>query len=249
MLKKPHRKVRQSDFDRYGEVLVELTNEVVAQKANLNIGLLRGAYRPCVIVEVMTQGRIDYEIVNYTQHSEREAEIMPILRGLLKQHDPQQEKFRLQITDTAIGGYGAEHFAMMLMGIKESETPFKAQRWTVFFNLLHDTRRGTNTERMRNIQCLATDNLDFIIKLYEVPSLITEDYDGGLGLTFDGKTVRPCNKPGKFVVLSDAGVSLVHSNDLRLTFDSMFAQAVTDGLIMSSEYKQVGDIWNRQQDK
>lgn len=249
LLKREYRTVQQTDFDRYGEILIELTSEVVAQRAHLNMALLRGAYRPCVIVEVMTRSGIAYELVNYTQHTERETEIISVLRGLLKQHDSQQEEFRLQITDTAIGGHGAEHFAIMLIGIKESEASFKAQRWTVFFNLLHDSRQGTNTGKMRNIQDLATDSLGFVVKLYEVPDLITEDYDGGLGLKFDGKTVKPCNEPGRFVLLSDGGISLIDSTDLRLTFDSMFTQAITDGLLTSPEYKQVGDIWNRHQDK
>jgi hypothetical protein len=249
LLKSEYRTVQQADFDRYGEVLINLTNEVVAQNAHLNIGLLRGAYRPCVIVEVMTRSGIAYEFVDYTQHSGREAEIMPILRGILKEHDPQQQEFRLQITDTAIGGHGAEHFAMMLIGIKESDASFKAQQWTVFFNLLHDSRQGTNTGKMRSIENLPTKRIAFAVRLYEVPDLITEDYDGGLGLKFDGKTLKPCNEPGQFVLQSDSGISLIDSSDLRLTFDSMFTQAITDGLLTSPEYKQVGDIWNRQHDK
>lgn len=249
LLQTEYRQVHQSDFDRYGEVLIELTNEVVGQKAHLNLGLLRGAYRPCVIVEVMTRSGIAYELVDYTQHTEREAIIMPFLRGLLKKNDPQQHEYRLQITDTAIGGNGAEHFAMMLIGIKESDACFKAQQWTVFFNLLHDSEPHTNTGRMRSIQGLATKSLVFIVKLYAVPNLITEDYDGGLGLMFDGKTLKPCSEPGQFVLLSETGISLVESSDLRLTFDSMFTQAITDGLLTSPEYKQVGDVWNRQQDK
>lgn len=249
LLKIEYPVIQQSDFDRYGEVLVELTSNVVGQKADLNIGLLRGAYRPCVIVEVMTRGDVAYEFLNYTQHTEREAEIMPMIRNLLKQRDPQEVEFRLQITDTAIGGNGSEHFAHMLIGIKESDPVFKVQRWTVFFNLLHDLRPGTNTGRMRDIHKLSTDLLSFTIRLYGVPDLITEDYDGGLGLIFDGKVVRPCHHPGQFVIQFNNGVSLVESNDLKLTFDTLFSQAITDGLVTSPEYKQVGDIWNRHQEK
>lgn len=241
--------VAQSDFDRYGEVLVDLTQVVRAEEAHLNLGLLRGAYRPCAVVEVMTQGQVAYEFLNYTRHTEREGDILPMLREVLKIHDPREEEFRIQVTDTAIGGNGSEHLAQMLTSIKESERCFREQHWTVSLNLLHDRRPGTNTGRMRNIEGFRSGNIGFDVRLHEVPNLITEDYDGGLGLVFDGKVVQPCHEPGHFVLQSNAGVSLVESSDLRLTFDQLFSQAITDGLVTSPDYKHVGDIWNRQQEK
>ncbi len=241
--------IQQSDFDRYGEVLVDLTKAVMAQQACLNLGLLRGAYRPCVIVEVMARGEVTYEFLNYTQHAEREVEIMAELGALLRLRDPQTAEFHIQVTDTAIGGHGAEHLALMLIGIKASEKCFHNQQWVVTFNLLHDRRGGTNTAKMRGIQDLSADRLRFEILLYEVPNLITEDYDAGLGLVFEGRTVKPCSEPGSFFLQSNAGISLVESVDLKTTFDELYTQSITDGLVTSSEYKQVADIWNRQREK
>lgn len=245
MLQNEYPVIPQADFDHYGEVLVQLTHAVVAQSAHLNLGLLRGAFRPCVIVEVMTRGNVAYEFVNYTQHTEREAEIMDALRGLLLQRDPQTEEFRIQITDTAIGGHGSTHLAKMLIGIKASLDRFKNQKWIVMFNLLHDLRPGTNTDKMRAIADLHPDGIAFEVNLYQVPNLITEDYDAGLGLVFDGRIVKPCSEEGKFVLSSNAGVSLIHSAEMKLTFDQLFTESVSDGLVTSPYYKQVADIWGQ----
>lgn len=75
---------------------------------------------------------------------------------------------------------------------------------------------------MRNIRNLSSDGLIFEVNLYEVPNLITEDYDAGLGLVFDGRMVKPCYEPATFVLQSKAGVSLVKSNELRISFDEYF---------------------------
>jgi hypothetical protein len=244
-LRAEHKVIKQSDFDRYGEVLIRLAATVSSQSANLNLGLLRGAFRPCVIVEVMTRADVGYDFLDYTQHTERGAEIVPKLLEALVKSDPGKEDFRLQITDTAIGGFGATHIAEMLIGIKESAPALRTQRWKVFLNLLHDRRDGTNTGKMRHIEKLSTDSIEFNVSLFEVPDLITEDYDGGLGLKLDGKILKPCHEPGAFVLQSADGISLINSNDLRLTFDQLFTQSVTDGLVTSPHYNQVGDIWNR----
>ncbi|HRX55446.1 MAG TPA: hypothetical protein P5016_13080 [Verrucomicrobiales bacterium] len=241
--------IQQADFDWYGEVLVRLTNAVVGQQAHVNLGLLRGAYRPCVIVEVMTRGQVAYKFLNYTQHSEREAEVMAELRSLLRLSDPQTPGFHIQITDTAIGGYGAEHLAKMLIGIKATENCFQKQHWIVTFNLLHDARRGTNTVKMDAIQLLSSEDLRFSICRYEVPNLITEDYDAGLGLIFEDKTVKPCSEPGSFFLKSNAGIALVESAELKTTFDELYTQAVTDGLVTSPDYVQIADIWGQTQSK
>lgn len=237
--------VRQADLDSYGEVLARLAHEVKYNAAHLNLGPLRGAFRPCSIVDVMTRNQVGYQFLNYTRHVDREAEICVELSQLLLQHDPEEEIFRIQITDTAIGGHGAEHLASMLSLIKVGHSRHAHQKWLVTFNLLHDTRQNTNTGKMRALAGKNTAGLDFKIQLHEVPSLITEDYDGGLGLKFEGGEVRPCSEPRNFVFISNNSVALVQSDDLKITFDELFTQSVTDGLVTSPVYKQVGDIWNQ----
>ena len=237
--------VNQADLDSYGEVLVRLAHDVKDNAAHLNLGPLRGAFRPCSIVDVMTRSQVSYQFLNYTQHADREAEIRAELSQSLLQHDPGKEVFRIQITDTAIGGHGAEHLASMLALVKAGDSKHAHQKWQVTFNLLHDTRQNTNTGKMRAIARKSTAELDIKIQLHEVPSLITEDYDGGLGLKFEGGEVRPCSEPGNFVFISNNNIALVQSDDLKITFDELFTQSVTDGLVTSPAYKQVGDIWNQ----
>ncbi|MBN8420784.1 MAG: hypothetical protein J0L73_17845 [Verrucomicrobia bacterium] len=237
--------VNQTDLDSYGEVLAKLAHDVKNNAAHLNLGPLRGAFRPCSIVDVMTRNQAGYQFLNYTRHIDREAEIREDLSQLLVHHDPEEEVFRIQITDTAIGGHGAEHLASMLSLIKADHSRHAHQKWEVIFNLLHDTRQNTNTGKMRAIVGKNTPGLHFKIQLHEVPSLIMEDYDGGLGLKFEGGEVRPCSEPGNFVFISNNGIALVQSEDLKITFDELFTQSVTDGLVTSPAYQQVGDIWNQ----
>lgn len=237
--------VNQADLDSYGEVLARLARDVKDNAAHLNLGPLRGAFRPCSIVDVMTRNQVGYQFLNYTRHKDREVEIRAELSQLLVQHDPEEEVFRIQITDTAIGGHGAEHLASMLSLIKVGHSRHAHQKWEVTFNLLHDTRQNTNTGKMRAIVGKNTPGLHFKIQLHEVPSLITEDYDGGLGLKFEGGEIRPCSEPGNFVFITNNDIALVQSDDLKITFDELFTQSVTDGLVTSPAYQQVGDIWNQ----
>ncbi len=237
--------VKREDLDSYGEVLVKLAHDVKDNAAHINIGPLRGAFRPCSIVDVMTRSQVEYQFLNYTRHVDREVEILRELSHMLLQHDPEEKEFRIQITDTAIGGYGAEHLAALLSRVKAGHSRYSQQQWEVNFNLLHDTRVNANPGKMRGIASKSIGGLKFKVQLHEVPDLITEDYDGGLGLKFEGGEIRPCSERGNFVLISNNAISLVQSDDLKITFDELFTQSVTDGLIMSDEYKQVGDIWNQ----
>ncbi len=245
ILQSEYPQVWQMQFDGYGEVFVELAQSVVKQKAHLNLGLLRGAYRPCIFVEVMTRGEIRYEFVNYTQHTEREAEIVKHLNVLLGQYDPQTAEFRIQVTDTAVGGDGGQHLARMLRGIKTSNRRFQHQRWTIMLNLVHDLQERANPDNMRAIVRENRSSIRFEVTLHKVPNLLTEDYDAGLGLKFDRGIVNPFDESGKLLLNSDTGVSLIESDNMRLTFDQFFSGSVTEVLLTSPEYRQISDIWRK----
>lgn len=241
-------KVSQADFDQYGETLVTLAQDVAGADSHLNLGPLRGAGRPCAIVEVMNRGQIEYDFFNFSNHThpKRKVPILGALSTIIRQRDPEEENFRIQITDTAMGGHGTQELAALLSQIKNSVARYKHQEWSVVFNLLHDERPKSDVARMMEVEKWSQKGIIFNVQRHCVSSLITEDYDEWLGLEYKGDQLKVCSQPGEFLLLRNSEVFLVASEDLKVTFDDLFTTAVTEGLVTSPYFTQVADIWGQQ---
>ena len=100
--------IEQAQIDAYGATCVQLSKDLYSVDSHLRLGPLRGAARPCLLLNTMNSGSVDYTFFNYKtgcqpQNANRvKEELYPIIAAA----DPQQSIYRIQIVDTAVGGYG-----------------------------------------------------------------------------------------------------------------------------------------------
>lgn len=247
------REVSVDDIARYAEILPELAEKIRDVNAHCLLGPLRGASRPCATVEVMTRQQVQYQYFNYQNHSnkEREREIINDLTSVLSNHDPECDHFDILVTDTAIGGYGINHLAEILREIREGNNQFLHQKWNIQFFVLHAQMPGRNLNQIQDVQRKHNIPGKFEVNLHEyrVPSLIIEDYDPALAIQFDGREIKPCPTPGKFLLKQDGRVHVVETENAQLTFDEFFSMGATDELIHSPDFAQIGSVWEEYKQK
>lgn len=242
------RVVSMDDIARYGEMLPDLAGKIRSREAHCLLGPLRGASRPCATVEVMTRQNVQYHYFNYQNHTnnERRVQIISDLTSILMECDPGKESFDILITDTAVGGYGINNLAELLRSIQVGTAQFRNQKWNLQYFVLHAQSPGENLNRIKQVKSLHSIPGAFEVSLedYQVPSLVIEDYDPALAIMFEGKVVKPCPKPGKFLLKQEGMVHVVETENAQLTFDELFAIGATDELIHSAHFEQIGSVWN-----
>ena len=248
--------ITDKDFAEYGEKLIELTHRVDLFKPHCSLGPLRGASKPCVMVEVMSRSRWQYEFFNFQQGSEKKnhPRILSDLTEILIRNAPSEQPYRINITDTARGGNGINALVSLLLRLKQENSGFRNQLWKIDINLFCD--RSPNT-KISNIQSVLRSQkpgeFEIDLELYRVSNLIVEDFDPALAfnLELEGQRhiFKPCSVPGQFLYQVGSEVQLVQSEDCYLSFEILYSKAITEVLLASNEHEQSGVVWDEYQQK
>lgn len=249
-------KVSDSDFSNYAGRLVELTEHTLQTAPQCLLGPLRGAAKPCVTTEVMSKGKFSYDFFNFQAGSQKEnhGRIKTDLTNILKQRDPGAGEYRINVTDTARGGYGINALVELLREIREGNAQFNHQRWILDINLLHDESANTDIGNIQRVLSFSQrGKMDIQLNRYPVSSLIVEDYDPALAveLVSDGKTHRfkPCARAGAFLYEIDKTVHVVETEDCYRTLESFYSKSITEYLLASPRHEQDGVVWQEYQQK
>jgi hypothetical protein len=248
--------IEKTELDAYGQTCIQLAKDLASAGSDLRLGPLRGAARPCLLMDVMASGSGDFTFFNFKEGSNGKnkgrviAEMLPILR----QFDPQKPAYRIQVVDTAVGGQGINALTKYLWSLKEQHRDFRKQKWELDYRIIHATDARTNVENIMRAKGRARPGLfEIQLQRYAVPDLVVEDYEGALGLEITrggGKfLVKQSYKPGRFVIKSDDGLRLVESKALVVTFDELFSNSITEEMTTSPDLKQVGVVWNEYEQK
>jgi hypothetical protein len=248
--------IKQADLDAYGRTCIELARDLANLGGHLRLGPLRGAARPCLLMEAMAFGSGDFTFFNYKagcqpQNADRvKSELYPILKAC----DPNEAVYRIQVVDTAIGGHGINELTKYLRELKEKYAQFRNQKWELDLRILHANDGRTNIDNIEGAKSHSVEgSFEVCLSRYVVPDLIVEDYDAALGLeikTDHGKVVvKQSYKPGQILLKSEDGSRLVKSEALVVTFDELLAESITDEMIHSQDLQQVGNLWQDYQQK
>ena len=242
--------VQQAELDVYGQVCIKLAKDVASVGADLRLGPLRGAARPCMMLEVMTAGSLDFEFFNYKagcqpKNSDR---VKDLLYPILCNADPHEGIYRIQVVDTAVGGYGINALTRYLWDIKNRHVQFKKQKWELDYRIIHATDKRTNVNKIKEV-CDQAVHGDFDVNLerYVVTDLMVEDSESALGLEIVGDygnyLVKESYKPGELVLRADDGIRFIRSYAEVVTYDELFSDRITFQMEQNPEMNQVGVVW------
>ena len=241
-------RVEVSQFDLYGEQIISLTQKVQSYDSHCSLGPIRGAAKPCTLVEVMNRGSVEYDFFNYQCGSQPEnhSRVLADVKEILLLRDPEVEDYRINITDAAKGGYGINALTSVLREIKESTPQFAKQRWHLGVDLLHDS--SADVSRIEDsLKWQVPGSFEIDLQRYEVPNLIFEDYDPALAVDLQSAHGRylfkPCAQPGKMLLREGEEVFVVETENAGLMLDELVSQSVTENLVTSPEHTQVGNVW------
>jgi hypothetical protein len=242
--------VQQGELDVYGQTCIKLAKDVASIDAQLRLGPLRGAARPCVMVEVMTSSSVDFEFFNYKAgcQPENANHVKDLLYPILRDADPHDGIYRIQVVDTAVGGYGINALTSYLWDIKNAHGQFKKQKWELDYRIIHATDARTNVNRIKQVRDRAVAGVfDVKLERYVVTDLIVEDSESALGLEIVGDygnfLVKESYKPGELVLKADDGIRHIRSQAEVVTYDELFSDRITYQMLNAPEMKQVGVVW------
>lgn len=248
-------KIDDSDIGEYADAAVKLAANLQTVNADCSLGPLRGAARPCLLLEVMTRGAARFEFFDFRQGSsgKRDGEIKSALLQILKNKNPLRADYVIQIVDTAIGGYGINALIRLMSDIHDNTSIFQNQRWTIDVHLLHPKTASANFSQ---IEWAANQNPKaFCVSIhrYPVSDLIVEDYDEALGFTIEKAgeifVAKPSIVPGRFLLRSGSNIYLIDSEDLYRTFDELFSKAITESLLTDPDRQLTEIVWQEYQRK
>lgn len=248
--------IAQADINAYGQTCIQLAQNLSHIGGNLRLGPLRGAVRPCLLMDAMTQGAGDFTFFNYKAgcQPENAERVKADLRPILLAANPHNETYRIQVVDTAIGGHGINALTSYLRELKEKQPEFRKQKWVLDLHIIHATDGRTDIGNIEKVKSqFGAGVFEVQLQRYVVPDLIVEDYEAALGLdiTSDhGKIlVKQSYQPGQFLLKCDDGSRLVKSEALVVTFDELFSQSITDEMLHNQNLNQVGVVWKDYQQK
>lgn len=248
-------KVTITDFDHYGEKLVELTNHVVSLNPHCSLGPLRGAAKPCVMVEVMSRGGCQYEFFNFQGNSVQATHprIVADLAEILKKRDPGEEVYRINVTDAGRGGNGINNLVYLLGVVKESASEFQHQKWKLDLNLVHDQVSKAHVANIERVRKQSRTGFEICLHRYPVPSLIVEDFDPALAFSpeWEGprQIFKPSSVPGQFLYQTGSEVHLIQTDNTYLAFEELYSRAITEHLTKAPDLQQVDVVWQEYQEK
>lgn len=246
--------VNNSDFDTYGDQMVSLTDHIQTSEPHCSLGPVRGGAKPCALVEVMSRGACEYDYFNYQcgSHTENRQRVIGDLKPILLDRDPGQEMYRINVTDTAKGGYGINALISILKEIKEGSPDFRKQQWQLGVNLLHTSEADAKyIDEILKAQVPASFLID--LKKFEVPNLIFEDYDPALSFRVETNGGRydfkPCAEPGQMLLRKGDDAFVVETENTSLMLNEFLSERITESLVTSSDHHQIGDVWADYQSK
>jgi hypothetical protein len=242
--------VEQAVFDVYGQTCIKLANDVASIDSHLRLGPLRGAARPCVMVEVMTSSSVDFEFFNYKAgcQPQNANRVKDLLYPILRDADPHQGIYRIQVVDTAVGGYGINALTSYLWDIKNAHGQFKKQKWELDYRIIHATDKRTNVDRIKEVcDRSVAGAFDVNLERYVVTDLMVEDSESALGLEIVGDygnyLVKESYKPGELIIRADDGIRHIRSQAEVVTYDELFSDRITYQMEHNPKMKQVGVVW------
>lgn len=245
--------VTQGELDIYGQTCIKLTNDVASFDAHLRLGPLRGAARPCIMTQVMTSGSVDFEFFNYKAGCQKKnaTGVKEMLYPILRDADSHDKFYRIQVVDTAIGGFGINALTSYLWDIKNSHSEFKHQKWELDYRIIHATDKRTNISNIKAVSSQSVAGVfDVNLERYVVTDLMVEDSESALGLEIVGDygnyLVKPSYKPGEIILKADDGIRYIRSYAEVVTYDELFSDRITYQLLNAPEMKQVGVVWQAQ---
>lgn len=248
--------IEQAALDVYGQVCVDLAKDLATAENHLRLGPLRGAARPCLLMNVMAFGSGSFTFFNYKAgcQPENADRVKQDLYSLLAAADPNEEVYKIQIVDTAVRGDGINTLRRYLWELKQQHARFHKQKWELDLRIIHANDEHTNVGNIERVKAHPEPGIfEVQLRRYVVPDLVVEDYEAALGMeiTSDhGKfLVKQSYKPGQFLLKSAEGTRLVRSEALVVTFDELFSQSITDEMIYSQDLAQVGVVWNDYEQK
>lgn len=248
--------IEQAELDAYGTTCVQLAKDLASVGAHLRLGPLRGAARPCLLMDVMASGSGDFTFFNFKEGSngKNKGRVIADLLPILREFDPHEQLYRIQVVDTAVGGQGINALTKYLWALKEQHREFRKQRWELDYRIIHATDARTNVANIMRAKGRARPGVFGIqLQRYVVPDLVVEDYEAALGLEITGDggrfLVKQSYKPGRFVLKSDDGLRLVESKALVVTFDELFSKCITETLTSRTDLQQVGVVWQEYEQK
>lgn len=236
-------------INSYAETIVKLSEAVIASNATCRLAPLRGAARPCMLLQVMSRGEVEFEPFNFRQGSSgtRNLEITKELEKILHGRDTGKEVYTIQIVDTAIGGHGIVALVNLLRDLHDENFAFKKQFWVIDIHLLHPSNGHENISKMESVKGLSDNRFQVMLNRYEVPDLIVEDYDEALGFTLEREgsfyVMKPSVVGGRFLLKANGVYSLIESEDLSRTFDELLCDALTCALTTDPNRELVKIVW------
>jgi hypothetical protein len=247
-------RVSDADFDVYGDRLISLTHHILESEPHCSLGPVRGGAKPCALVEVMSRGACEYDYFNYQcgSHAANRQRVLGDLKPILLARNPEEEVYRINVTDTAGGGHGINALVSILKEIKEGTADFRNQKWQLGVRLLHTAE--ADIEHIEGIKKAQVSG-DFLIDLqrFDVPNLIFEDYDPALAFqveTQDGRyEFKPCAKPGRMLCRFGNEAYVVETDNTNLMLNEFVSSRITENLVTSPDHVQIGDVWSDYQSK
>jgi hypothetical protein len=248
-------KFTAAQIDGYADAAVKLTAAVSSSDVPCRLAPLRGAARPCMLVEVMSGGAFQFEFFDFRNGSKgfRDREISESLISILNHNDPHTELFRIQVVDTAKGGHGINKLISLLRDIHHGRQNFRDQFWEIDIHLLYPNDGEANINNLRSVGLLRDGKFEIILSLYPVPKIVGEDYDEASDFDFvmDGNLLipRPRAVGGGFVLEEQGTERLIETDNVFLTFDEFFSEAVTHALLTDPNRALAEIVWQKVQNK
>lgn len=225
--------ITRKEVESYADRLVEVATDLAKRPIDLMIVPYRGGLTPSLHLQVMNKFQYPHIPLGFTQGSQErnrqsiEDEVIWNLERF-RQH----ERLCIGIIDTAIRGDGSLKLADIL---KSAKRHFDKQQWQIVFHLLHSPEKYPTPPLVRDIDNFNTESLRFKVELHDVPSLLVEDWDEGIGLRAEwqnGICYYKTTTDGQVISkLPDGNVAVLHSNNLPILIHSFIANSVTDSML------------------
>src|ERR1039458_4709892 len=176
--------IEKAELDVYGQTCIHLAKDLASVGGHLRLGPLRGAARPCLLMDVMASGSGDFTFFNFKEGSNGKnkgrvvAELLPILR----EFDPHESVYRIQVVDTAVGGQGINALTKYLWALKDQHGEFRKQKWELDYRIIHATDGRTNVANIMRAKGRARPGVFEIQLQRDVgPDLVVECSGGSRG--------------------------------------------------------------------
>jgi len=235
----------RSQFDDYGSTLFrELVPSLVQHDHDLVLFPLRGCRQPGILAKVIAgipEERMVIFNYTYATRDEQQSRILSELHQKLHERLPDKAEVSIGVVDTAKGGYGSEHLAKILASLHGGRT----QQWAVQFHLLH--AQDAKPTLAHQIPKHGKKSLMLLWPmLYEVESLLVEDWSDGIGLSveWNGKTheLKKCATPGRIILRDESSVQLVQSESISELMTSLAVDAVNRQMLTDPQLEYVQDV-------